>query len=107
MLSFYFLLYILCVTFLIYCFCLTCEGLQIKSSLLAYYSIFTLICSFVCTVPFISINSISKLVNVSILAYMLFSLEGTFSDVRVKLLGNRAQGTEKFLSETVSHVFVG
>lgn len=67
---------------------------QIKSSLLAYYSIFTLICSFVCTVPFISINSISKLVNVSILAIMLFSLAGTFSDVRVKLSGNRAQGTE-------------
>lgn len=70
------------------------SDLQIKSSLLAYYSIFTLICSFVCTVPFISINSISKLVNVSILAIMLFSLAGTFSDVRVKLSGNRAQGTE-------------
>lgn len=66
------------------------SDLQIKSSLLAYYSIFT----FVCTVPFISINSISKLVNVSILAIMLFSLVGTFSDVRMKLSGNRAQGTE-------------
>lgn len=70
------------------------SDLQIKSSLLAYYSIFTLIFSFVCTDPFISINSISKLVNVSILAIMLFSLAGTFSDVRMKLSGNRAQGTE-------------
>lgn len=70
------------------------SDLQIKSSLLAYYSIFTFVCSFVCTVPFISINSISKLVNVSILAIMLFSLVGTFSDVRMKLSGNRAQGTE-------------